>query len=176
MDKKFRLNPNTILMLCIFGVAVLVNLIMVLVNINGLDATDEPVYRRSVLLLSALDFLKILILLVQGYLIFLIARKVIQRESWNDRYYKTIKRIGWFGVLGLLIGAISDSGHELIDSGSTTVFQMLSGPENYPGILAQAIFASPMSWLLVVAIFLLADVLLFIQSGPKSPDPIRNVD
>ncbi len=175
MDKKFRLNPNTILMLCIFGVAVLVNLIMVLVNINGLDSTDKPVYKRSVLLLSILDFLKILIFLVQGYLIFLIVRRVIQLESWNERYYKTIKRIGWLGVLGLLIGAISDSGHELIDSGSTSILQMLSGPENYPGILAQAIFSSPLSWLLVVAIFLLADVMLFIQSR-KSPDPFRNVD
>lgn len=161
MKAKFKINPNTVLVLCILGVTLVVNLIMVLVNSMGSNMQPIDQYRKTILPLNILDFVKVAIIFFMAYLMYAIIRKVLRKEKWNDKYYHSIKRIGWLSVLVLLLDAISFIAREQYTYKNTSLTDLLANPAEYSSILAQAIFSSPVAWFLICSIFLLADVLQY---------------
>lgn len=172
MKTKFKMNPNTLMVLCILGVALIANTITIVVNSGGSDMPAIDSYRKTILPLNILDFIKIAIILVMAYFIFIIVKKVLRNEKWNDKYYRAIKQIGWLSVFVLLLDAVSFVAREQYIYKNAPVTDLLSNPLDYPGILAQALFSSPVAWFLICCIFLLADVLQYANELKKENESI----
>lgn len=159
MKQKFKLNPNTILTLCILGVALIVNLITVIANSSASDKTVINNYRETILPLNVFDFVKVALILFMAWLVFSIIKKVLQKEKWNPKYYVTIKRIGWLSILVMLMDAISTIAREQYIYKNESLPGIFSRPGIFTDIIAQTVFSSPVAWFLICSIFLLADVL-----------------
>lgn len=159
MKSKFRLNPNTVLIMCILGMTFLASIIMAVVNVQTSSQNVITAYRQLVWPVSVIEFIAAALILFMAYQIFKMVKRVINNERWDEKYYRNIKRIGWLSVLVLLLGSFSGILRSQINYRATAVADQLSTPVFYINALVDTLFNSPIAWLLVLCIFLLADVL-----------------
>lgn len=167
MNQKFKLTPNTILILCIFGVSLMINLASGLMNFGGSSSKTVEEFQKSSALITVFELVKIAVILIMTYLVFGIIKRTLRNEGWSSKYYTSIKRIGWLSVLVLLIEGIIQTAKEQL-ANKAPIEAVLANPDRYPEMLGQAIFSSPVAWFLVCSIFILADVLRF-ANEPKTP-------
>ncbi|MBZ4189532.1 hypothetical protein [Niabella beijingensis] len=161
MPPKFKITGSSLMALGFLCVAFIVNLVVLITNSLSSNIASIQDYRNRVLPLNILEFIKSGILLVMGYLLLRIIRNVAGRVKWNMGYYKKIKLIGWLNVLVLLIDAAVSNWNETIISKQDTITQHLTDHNFYQGALLSALFDQPLSWFLILCIFLIADILQY---------------
>lgn len=161
MKTKLKLHPNTILALCVLGVALLVNIVAVIVNSTSSENTAITNYGQTVLPLNILDFVKVGLIFLMAYFIFSIIKKVLRKEKWNPKYYVAIKRIGWLSILVVLLDSVSAIAREQYIYKNEPLSEIFSRPGIFTNIISQTVFSSPVAWFLICCIFLLADVLQY---------------
>lgn len=163
MKRKLRLNPNTILILVILAVAVLMNVVTSLIDSSSTGVVSVDAQRDAVLSLAVLNAVKMIIIVIMGWLVFRIIRRVVRKEEWNDGYYQAIKRIGWLSVLAVLLDAISS----VIDQDYIDENKDISGIATdatiYGNIISYAVFSYPVAWFLIALVFISADVLRYVR-------------
>jgi|GEM_PF-6087095 len=172
MPPKFKITGSSLMALGFLCIAFLVNLVMLITNslASGIASIQE--YRNQVLPLNILEFIKSGLLLVMGYLLFRIIRNVMSRVKWNMGYYKKIKWIGWLNVLVLLIDAAVGTWKETLLSKQDSIMQHLTDHNFYQGTLLTALFNAPVSWFLILCIFLIADLLQYASEIKTENDSI----
>lgn len=161
MKAKFKLNPNTILAICILSAALIVNLVIVIANSSPSDKAIINNYRETILPLNIFDFVKVAIILLMAWLVFFILKKVLRREKWNSKYHVAIKRIGWLSILVMLMDAISTIAREKYTYKNESLGDIFSNSGIFTEIISQTVFSSPVAWLLICCIFILADVVQY---------------
>lgn len=172
MKPKFKATPNTVLILCILAMAMIINLIMTIVNIQKADMAIINNYRQIILPLNILDFLKAGVILFMGFSVFRITKNAITEAKWQSKYYYKIKQIGWLSVLVLLLHAISTVAHEQYIYKNESITNLWGNPGFYQDVISNTLFSSPLAWFLVLCIFLLADVLGYTGSVKKENESI----
>jgi hypothetical protein len=145
----------------------MINLASGLMNFGGSSSKTVEEFQKSSALITVFELVKIVVILIMAYLVFGIIKKVFRNEGWSSKYYTSIKRIGWLSVLVLLIEGILLTAKEQF-ANNVPIEAVLANPANYPEILGQVIFSSPVAWFLVCSFFILADVLRF-ANEPKTP-------
>ena len=172
MTPKFKITGSSLLALGFLCVAFIVNLIGVITNSLASNVASIQDYRNLVLPLNILEFIKSGLLLVMGYLLFRIIRSVIGRVKWNMGYYKKIKLIGWLNVLVLLLDAAVGNWKDSIISKQDSIMHHLTDHNFYQGALLTALFNAPLSWFLILCIFLIADILQYASVVKMENDTI----
>ncbi|MCD2424563.1 DUF4456 domain-containing protein [Niabella pedocola] len=172
MPPKFKITGSSLMALGFLCIAFIVNLVMLITNSLSSNIASIQEYRNQVLPLNVLEFVKSAVLLIMGYLLFRIIRNVMSRVKWNMGYYKKIKWIGWLNVLVLLMDAAIGNWKETILSKQDTVINHLTDHNFYQGALLGALFNEPISWFLILCIFLIADVLQYTSEIKLENDSI----
>ncbi|MCF3110747.1 hypothetical protein LL912_18330 [Niabella sp. CC-SYL272] len=172
MPPKFKITGSSLMALGFLCIAFVVNLVMLITNSLSSTIASIEEYRKRVLPLNILEFVKSGILLVMGYLLFRIIRNIMSRIKWNMGYYKKIKWIGWLNVLVLLIDAAISTWQESILSKQDSVMNHLSDHNLYQNALLTALFNTPLAWFLILCIFLIADVLQYTSEVKMENDSI----
>ncbi|MFV0605933.1 MAG: hypothetical protein ACK5NK_08850 [Niabella sp.] len=161
---KFKLSPNTILILIILGMVLIATFISTIVDFGTSGIASIQAYRNKVLPLLIVDIAGVLLILFMCWRIFSMVKKIIATHKWNDRFFTTIKQIGWLSILVLLLQAISLTFREKYIAQGKNITEAASDTRIYSDILSQALFASPLIWFLIGSIFLLADALQHINN------------
>lgn len=154
-------------------VAFVVNLVMTITNALSSNIASIKEYRNQQMPLNILEFIKSGILLIMGYLLFRIIRNVMGRVKWNMGYYKKIKWIGWMNVLILLIDAAVSNWQESVFSKQDSVAHQLTDHHLYQNALLTALFNSPISWFLILCVFLIADALQYTSEIKMKNDLLK---
>jgi hypothetical protein len=157
MNQKFKLNPNTILMLIIFGMVFIVNIFSLLSDFTSSKVTLMQSYRDAVLPVNILDLVKFTVVFFMIVLAFKLVKKGIKKENQSSQYYRGMKQIGWLSVLVVLLDAISFVLREQYISQNKDIATISTNPTIYADIISRALFSSPITWFLIVCIFLAAD-------------------
>lgn len=167
MNQKFKLTPNTILVLIILTMVLIVNIFSTLSDFSSSKIATIESYRNSVFPLNILDLVKFILIIFMGWLIFGLIKRVAGKDKWSEKYYRRIKQIGWLSIFLILLDAISFVIREQYISINKDLATLSADPGIYTDIIAHALFSSPITWFLVVCIFLLADALEY--SNKNSP-------
>lgn len=172
MPPKFKITGSSLMALGFLCIAFLVNLVMLITNSLSSGIASIQEYRNQVLPLNILEFVKSGIILIMGYLLFRIIRNVMSRVKWNMGYYKKIKWIGWLNVLVLLIDAAASTWKESVFSKQDSITNHLADHNLYQNALLTALFNTPISWFLILCIFLIADLLQYASEIKMENDSI----
>lgn len=161
MKSKLKMNINTIMVLCILCLSFIANLVTVIINTQKHDIAAVANYRKIILPLNLLDFLKAFIILFMGFLLFRIIKKLLNRVSWNDKYYRQIKTIGWLSILVMVMDSVSVISRDQYIYRNSSLSENWAIGKLFSEAIVQTLFSSPIAWFLVLCIFLLADVLQY---------------
>ncbi|ANH83271.1 hypothetical protein A8C56_21850 [Niabella ginsenosidivorans] len=172
MLPKFKITGSTLIAMGFLCAAFIVNLVILITNSLSSNIVSIQEYRNQVLPVNILEFVKSALLLVMGYLLFRIIRNVMSRVKWNRSYYKKIKLIGWLNVLVLLIDAAITTWKESLFSKQEAITNHLADHNLYQNALLTALFNAPLSWFLILCIFLIADVLQYTSTIKMENDSI----
>ncbi|MGJ7032751.1 hypothetical protein [Niabella hirudinis] len=172
MPPKFKITGSSLMALGFLCVAFIVNLVIALTNSLSSNIASIQEYRNQTLPLNILEFAKSGILLIMGYLLFRIIKNVMLRQKWNTGYYKKVKGIGWLNVLVLLIDAAASTWKESVFSKQDSITNHLADHNLYQNALLTALFNAPISWFLILCVFLIADLLQYAADVKMEQDTI----
>lgn len=172
MPPKFKITGSSLMALGFLCVAFIANLVITLTNSLSSNIASIQEYRNQTLPLNILEFAKSGILLIMGYLLFRIIKNVMRRQKWNTGYYKKVKGIGWLNVLVLLIDAAASTWKESVFSKQDSITNHLADHNLYQNALLTALFNTPISWFLILCIFLIADLLQYTSAVKMEQDAI----
>ncbi|WP_018627634.1 DUF2975 domain-containing protein [Niabella aurantiaca] len=172
MPPKFKITGSSLMALGFLCVAFVVNLVVTITNALSSNIASIQEYRNQVMPLNILELVKSGILLIMGYLLFRIIRNVMNRVKWNMGYYKKIKWIGWLNVLVLLIDAAISNWQESVLSKQDSLANHLTDHNLYQNALLTALFNSPISWFLILCVFLIADLLQYTSEIKMENDSV----
>ncbi|AHF17837.1 DUF2975 domain-containing protein [Niabella soli] len=161
MKQRFKVHESSVIAFIILILSVLVNLVTVIINARSSDMPVIESYRQIILPLNILDFVKAAIIFWMAWLLFRILKNVSNGIKWSDRYFRSIKRIGWLSVLIVVLDAITTTGRNLYIYRNTPLTDELTSGKFAIDVLAQTLFASPIAWFLILCVFLLADLLRY---------------
>ena len=157
--KKFKINPNTVLILIILAMVLLANIVNILVDFSSSDVASVKSYRDAGIPLNILDLIKIALIFFMGWNVYLLIKKVAKGEKWNAGFYTAIKRVGWMSILVLLFSSFSFVVREQYLSQNKNLMEISSDPAIYTDVISYTLFSSPIAWFLIAVIFITADIL-----------------
>lgn len=139
--------------------ALAANVLNSFVNSSTSNLASMQSLRNETLQLNILDIIKILIIVLMGWLLYSILKGVLREDKWSAKSFRNIKRVGWLSVLVVLLDAISFVIRDQYISQGKSLSTLSSDPAIYTEVISHALFSSPIVWFLIASIFLLADVL-----------------
>lgn len=159
MKQKFKPNSNTVLIAIILLMALVANAINTLITSSTSEVAAVQSYRQATLPLNILDFIKFSLIVLMGWIIFSNTKRIVKSRNWNERYYNSIKRVGWLSVLVVLLDAVSFVVKEDYIAQGKDLAELTTDATIYADVISHALFSSPIVWFLIACIFLIADVL-----------------
>lgn len=161
MKQRFKVHESSVIAFIILILSVLVNLVTVIINARSSDMPVIENYRQIILPLNILDFAKAAVIFWMAFLLFRMLRNVSNGVKWSDRYFHTIRRVGWLSVLVIILDAVTTTGRNLYIYRNTPITEELTSGKFAIDVLSQTLFASPIAWFLIWCVFLLADLLRY---------------